>query len=94
MTTLSTQQLAIFGGTPAVRAPFPEYRSLGDEEVEAARRVVASGQLSAFYGSWGPNFLGGPHVRRLESAWADRFGARHAVSLNSATSGLIAAIGA
>ena len=33
-------------------------------------------------------------MRSLEQAWADRFGARHAVSMNSATSALNAAVAA
>jgi dTDP-4-amino-4,6-dideoxygalactose transaminase len=42
----------------------------------------------------GTNFLGGPRVRALEAAWAAYFGVRHAVSFNSLTSGLWAAVGA
>jgi perosamine synthetase len=72
----------------------PEYSSIGPEEVSAATRVVAGGQLSAFYGSAGDNFLGGPCVRAFEDAWAEAFEVPYAVSMNSATSGLIAAVGA
>lgn len=85
---------AILGGTPAVTGTIPEYNSLGSEEVEAARRVVASGHLSLFFGSWGDNFLGGPEVRAFEAEWAGHFGTKHVISMNSATSGLIAAVGA
>ncbi len=94
MTTIASQELAIFGGSPAVRTPVPDYCSLGVEEVEAARAVAATGRLSAYFGSWGENFFGGPAVQALEKAWAARFSATHAVSMNSATSGLIAAVGA
>ncbi|MBI2524655.1 MAG: DegT/DnrJ/EryC1/StrS family aminotransferase [Candidatus Rokubacteria bacterium] len=86
--------LALLGGPRAVPGPIPRYCSLGPEEAEAARRVVASGVLSAFFGSAGANFLGGPEVKAFEREWADAFGAAHAVSVNSATSGLIAAVGA
>jgi len=34
---------------------------------------------------------GGYHVRHLEDAWAERFGVKHAIACNSATSGLWAA---
>jgi len=56
--------------------------------------VMRSGCLSAFYGSWGDEFLGGPQVKAFEAAWAARFRVPHAVSMNSATSGLMAAMGA
>jgi dTDP-4-amino-4,6-dideoxygalactose transaminase len=38
--------------------------------------------------------LGGPEVRKLEDVWKESVGAEYAVSVNSATSGLYAAIGA
>src|SRR5204862_5857527 len=47
-----------------------------------------------YIGAWGEGFLGGPEVRAFEDAWAESFGVAHAVSVNSATSGLIAAVGA
>ncbi|WP_454021032.1 DegT/DnrJ/EryC1/StrS family aminotransferase [Azospirillum sp. Marseille-Q6669] len=86
--------LAILGGTPVLREPLPARRSIGRAEVEAVARVAESGCLSGFYGSWGDEFLGGPLVRQFEEGWRRRFGARHAVSVNSATSGLFAAMGA
>lgn len=90
MTTNST--LALLGGRPVIGAPFPSYNTLGEAEERAAMRVLRSGVLSAFYGSYGDNFLGGPEVKRFEAAWAAHFGVRHAITVNSATSGLIAAV--
>jgi len=87
-------RLALFGGTPALPGPLPAHRSIGTEEEQAAVRVIRSGTLSAFFGSVGANFLGGPEVRRLEAAWSERFQVPFSVSMNSATSGLIAAVGA
>jgi perosamine synthetase len=87
-------RLALFGGPPIVPGPLPEYPSIGVEERLAVQRVVESGCLSAFHGSPGANFLGGVMVRAFEEAWCRRFGVSHAVSMNSATSGLIAAVGA
>ncbi len=79
----------------AVRTkPFPPYNPIGPEEAEAARRVVAGGILSDFIARGGDHFCGGPQVREFESRWADFHGVKHAVSFNSATSGLIAALGA
>jgi dTDP-4-amino-4,6-dideoxygalactose transaminase len=75
-------------------APLRAYASVGSAEAAAVAAVVQSGTLSGFYGSWGDQFLGGPKVKEFERAWAHRFGIEHAVSVNSATSGLIAAIGA
>ncbi len=87
-------ELALLGGEPVIAEPFPAYPSIGPAEREAVRRVLDSGCLSGFYGSWGEEFYGGPVVRELEARWRDRFGVRHAVSVNSATSGLVAAMGA
>ena len=74
--------------------PISPYQSIGSEERQAVLDVFDSGVLSGFLGSWDPQFFGGPKVLELESRWAARFGARHAVAVNSATSGLIAAVGA
>ena len=87
-------RLAIDGGTPVRTRPFPEYRTIGAEEKAAVGEVLDSGVLSAFLGTWSPEFLGGPRVRKLEEEWAAHFGVAHAVSMNSATSGLFAALGA
>ena len=88
------ERLAIFGGEPVLPCPLPAYSTVGEEEAQAVADVVRSGCLSGFYGSWGEQFLGGPVVQQFEAAWAGRFGVRHAVSVNSATSGLYAAMGA
>jgi perosamine synthetase len=88
------EKLALHGGTPVILEPFPPYRSLGAEEIEAANRVLKTGVLSAYIGAPGGGFMGGPEVRALESEAATYFGARHAIAVNSWTSGLIAAVGA
>ncbi len=87
-------KLALLGGKPVIAKPLPPYPSMGKREEDAVRDVVRSGVLSGFFGSPGPEFLGGPKVRALEAAWAKRYGVKHAVSVNSATSGLVAAMGA
>ncbi|MGE0254653.1 MAG: DegT/DnrJ/EryC1/StrS family aminotransferase [Alphaproteobacteria bacterium] len=86
--------LALLGGTPVLGAPLQPYRSMGEAERRAVLEVLESGCLSGFYGSPGPEFMGGPKVRELEARWAAHVGAHHAISVNSATSGLIAAMGA
>ena len=67
---------------------------MGEEEIAAANRVLRSGVLSAFIGAPGPGFYGGPEVQALEREAAERFGVKHVVSVNSWTSGLVAAMGA
>jgi perosamine synthetase len=91
---LAAESLAISGGQPIIASPFPPYRSLGEEEIASANRVLRSGVLSAFIGAPGPGFLGGTEVQALEREAAERFGVRHVVSVNSWTSGLVAAVGA
>ncbi|MEW6445847.1 MAG: DegT/DnrJ/EryC1/StrS family aminotransferase [Pseudomonadota bacterium] len=88
------QALALHGGAPIRSAPWPAYNSMGEEEKRAVMEVMDSKVLSQFLGAWTPDFYGGPRVRALEDAWTEYFGCRHAVSMNSATSGLYAAIGA
>jgi dTDP-4-amino-4,6-dideoxygalactose transaminase len=85
---------AILGGCPALSEALPPYPSIGEAELAAVSRVVQSGCLSGFYGSWGDQFYGGPVVKEFEQAWAKRFGVPHVISVNSATSGLFAAMGA
>jgi perosamine synthetase len=88
-------KLAINGGKPVRTRQFPDHKYIGREEKKAVCKVLDSGCLSAFLGSWDPQyFFGGTRVREFESAWARYVGAKHAVSVNSNTSGLVAAIGA
>lgn len=87
-------KLAIRGGEKLRSDPFPAYNTIGTEEEEAVLRVLRSGKLSTFLGTWHDDFFGGPEVRALESEWAEYFGVKHAISVNSATSGLYAAVGA
>jgi dTDP-4-amino-4,6-dideoxygalactose transaminase len=86
--------LALLGGPRAVPRPLRRYNPIGREEVDAARAVVESGVLSKYIGAWTPDFFGGPKVLEFERACAERFRSRHAVTVNSWTSGLIAAVGA
>lgn len=86
--------LALLGGAPVRTAPFPEYVTIGEEEKRAVMEVLDSTVLSSFLATWSPYFYGGPRVQALERAFEAHFGVRHAVSVNSATSGLYAAVGA
>ena len=87
-------KLAISGGKPLRTRPFPAYRVIGREEKAAVAKVLDSNILSRYLGCWHEDFYGGPQVRALEKDWAKRFGVKHAVAVNSCTSGLYAAVGA
>jgi dTDP-4-amino-4,6-dideoxygalactose transaminase len=87
-------KLAINGGEKLRSKAFPAYRTMGREEEEAVLAVLESGVLSRFLGTWHEDFYGGPQVRTLEAEWADYFGVKHAIAVNSATSGLYCAVGA
>jgi len=74
--------------------PFPTYNPIGEEEQRIVADVLKSGMLSDFIGRDCDKFLGGKYVRELEKRWAGFHRVKHAVSFNSATSALIAAMGA
>ncbi len=89
-----TAILALHGGEAAISREIELFKSMGEDEVAAATRVIRSGVLSAFIGAPGEYFLGGAEVRAFEAKAAAYFGVRHAVTVNSWTSGLVAAVGA
>ena len=91
---MSLEKLAIHGGEKAIKTEFKKYNSIGDEELKAANKVMESGNLSGFIGAWCDSFNGGPKVKEFENAWQEKFRTKHAISVNSNTSGLIAALGA
>lgn len=89
-----TASLAINGGKPTIDRDLQFFQSMGKDEEEAAGRVVRSGVLSAYIGAPGEMFMGGTEVRSFEKKAAEYFGVRHALGVNSWTSGLIAEVGA
>ncbi len=95
---LTRPDLAINGGEPVRTQPWDDNFTTGEEEKKAVIEVLNSGYLSKFEGSYTPDppfsFFGGPQVQALEREWCDYYECRNAVSMNSATSGLFAAIGA
>ncbi|RPG38427.1 MAG: DegT/DnrJ/EryC1/StrS family aminotransferase, partial [Muricauda sp. TMED12] len=86
--------LALLGGQPMLDQALAPFNTIGEAERRAVEAVLDTGVLSGFVGAPGPDFNGGPAVRELEARWCDRFNCTHAVSVNSATSGLYAAIAA
>lgn len=87
-------KLAINGGKPIRTELFPAYNTIGEEEKNAVMKVLDSGNLSQFLGAWHKDFYGGPSVQLFEKSWANFFGNKYAISVNSNTSGLFTAIGA
>ncbi|WP_242454269.1 DegT/DnrJ/EryC1/StrS family aminotransferase [Bailinhaonella thermotolerans] len=61
----------------------PGGRTLGDEEVAAAERVIRSGMLSAVWGT---------EARALEREMAELYGRRHAIACSSGTAALHLAV--
>jgi 8-amino-3,8-dideoxy-alpha-D-manno-octulosonate transaminase len=82
-------RLARDGGTPARTRPeqpmFPGGMELGEEEVEAAARVIRSHNVFRYYGVGA-----GPHeVDEFEHEFAAYMGTAHALALNAGSSALI-----
>lgn len=88
------EKLALFGGPKTIQRSFKRYNPIGVEEVQAAKKVIEGGVLSQFLGTWGPDFYGGPKVQEFERQCEAYFSVKHVVTVNSWTSGLIAAVGA
>jgi perosamine synthetase len=84
--------LALFGGTPVLKSPLPEVHNHGKKEIAAAIRVIKRGPLSGFLGTASKRFLGGEEVLALEKEFSKKFKVKHAVSCNSATTGLHMAV--
>ncbi len=93
-----SKNLAINGGEPTRKKPWKDNFTFDLRENLAAFRAISSGYLSLFEGSPNPDppfsFDGGPEVQGLENEWSDFYKIKYCVSVNSATSGLFAAIGA
>jgi dTDP-4-amino-4,6-dideoxygalactose transaminase len=92
------KKLEVLNNKPIRTKPWLDNITTGKEEKDAVLKVLESGHLSLFEGANKPDppfsFWGGPVVQELEKKWCKYYGSKHAVSVNSATSGLYAAIGA
>lgn len=86
------QTLALLGGPKTIQGlPIPA-RFIGDEEKKLVLEVLDSNELSGFIAVPGEAFDGGRMVRLLQDEWAEFVGCKHAIGVNSATSGLHAAV--
>jgi dTDP-4-amino-4,6-dideoxygalactose transaminase len=88
----SKSTLAIHGGKPVLPKRLPEVHNLGRGEIAAAVRVIKQGPLSGFLGTASKGFWGGREVLALEKEFAKKFKVKHAISCNSATTGLHMAV--
>lgn len=69
-------RLAIEGGTPVAREPFPTWPAFDDEAIAAVESVVRSGRLT---------YWSGEHGRSLEREFAEMLGRRHGVAVANGT---------
>lgn len=72
----SRTALAIDGGDPVRRAPFPPWPHYEPDEIEAVAAVLASGKV---------NYWTGQGCRQFEAEYAAHAGARHAIALMNGT---------
>lgn len=88
------KELALFGGQAIRNEPYEPYNTIGSDEINSAIEVLNSGVLSGYIAAPGEFFLGGDWTKNLEKGFCDKFSKNFAISVNSATSGLHAAVSA
>lgn len=91
---MKNDKLALFGGHKIIRTIFKRYNSIGREEISAVNKVMKTGILSNFIANRSEQFYGGTKVREFEEMCQKYFNVKRAITVNSWTSGLIAAVGA
>ena len=91
---MKKDKLAILGGKKIIKNKFKPYLTIESEEKKAVLKVLKTGLLSGFSASFKKDFYGGKYVREFEEICKSKFNSKYAVSVNSWTSGLIAAVGA
>ena len=77
--------------TKIINYNFKKFNSFNSKELKAANTVVKSGKLSEFLAG---ELEGGKQVQKFEKSIKKYFNIKYAITLNSWTSGLIAAVGA
>lgn len=94
-TIANQNKLALYGGPKLINNHiFKPHNPIGEEEKRAVLEVMDSGVLSKYLGAKSKDFYGGPKVLEFEAELARYFKVKHAITVNSWTSGLIAAVGA
>ncbi len=82
--------LSYYGGKKTINYKFKNYNSIGGQELAAAQKVIKSGKLSSFLAG---KLEGGIYVKKLENYLRKFYKVKHAITVNSWTSGLICAVG-
>ena len=72
---------------------FKKFNTIDSKEIEAVKKVMKSGVLSAFYASK-KGFYGGKKVQEFEKKLKKFYKVKYAITVNSWTSGLTACVGA
>lgn len=75
-------------------ANIKRFEWLNEQDIANVVNVLKSGELSGFLATDGAEHLGGEKVQELERAWEKFSGIEHAITFNSWTSGLEAAVAA
>jgi dTDP-4-amino-4,6-dideoxygalactose transaminase len=78
-------KLAIDGGEPLRREPFPPWPHFWPEDIEAAMQPLKEGK---------PNYWTGPRGVEFQRRFADFIGTKHGIAVNSGTSALHVALAA
>ena len=87
-------KLALLGGDPLIKEVFKPYMPMDEIERKAVEDVMKEGILSSYIAAAGDSFMGGVAVKELEDKAEKYFGVKHAIAVNSWTSGLICSVGA
>ena len=72
---------------------YKPYKSVNSSDANNVDGIFESGILSKFLATYSDEFYGGHYVKELEKAFIEKFQVKHAISVNSWTSGLIIAVG-
>ena len=89
-----SNKLALNGGKPAISAKIERYTWVDRGVLPRIEELILSNSFSGFLAQPTLEHLGGPSVRKLETEWSQLFETKYAVTFNSWTSGLVAAIAA
>ena len=73
-----TDKLALLGGQPVISNPIDfEGHDFGTDDIDAVSKVIQSGEIGL-----------GPEVKAFENEYANRYGSKYGISVNSGTSAL------
>lgn len=85
---------AILGGNPVRQESFEPRVPMQDQEKQAVVNVLDEQVLSGFLAAPGKYFNGGKYLKNFEQEWCANYQFKHAIGVNSWTSGLMAIAGA